>query len=303
MVYRSSFSQHNQFELCKRMWYFNKVLNIQIPQDMCYAHGGSIVHKCLEEYYNNKKNFLSNEQKQSYIINTLKELFNNKWKEYKLDESKISHKKPEYWDMVLNGINLDKTITDTELKIFFDDALCFIDTVDKINKEISDWKTSTRSEDNEYEYEKQVKFYSWLYYKKYNIILNKCVIHYLKYQGQKGILEHNPNLNTIKEMENWYYNILNEMEKLINKKEMPNKCNNCFVFCPYPNICEDYPEVQNNKLDFKITILGHYIKLDGDISELLDKGLTKKFSYELKNSHWIKKNNPFVNNTQHKSIS
>jgi superfamily II DNA or RNA helicase len=46
------------------------------------------------------------------------------------------------------------------------------------------------------------------------------------------------------------------------------------------------------EVSIKLIIQGNYITIDGEMNPLLVKGINTKFSYELKNAHFIRKNNP-----------
>jgi superfamily II DNA or RNA helicase len=283
MTYRGSFSQCNMFDKYPRQWFFQYILKIPFFSDMCYANAGSAVHHCLEKYYQNK----------NIDLQELKNFLITEWLKYKLEVSKINHKQDEYWGMVLNSKDLNLDLTSTELKIFFDDALAYIDGVNTNFHYIYDHKTSTRSEENEVEYRKQVLFYAWMYYRKFNIIPKKCVVCYLKYSGTKGIMEFEFNENDIKEIEQWYNNCLKGIEQTILENKVPNKCKTCNFFCPYKEECNK----QDNEFVVNLTINNSYVILNCNITELLHKGLNKKYSYELKNSFFIKKKYPNANTT------
>lgn len=283
MVYRSSFSQSSAYSKCARMWFFNKVLKIDVPQDFCYANAGSVVHTLLEDYYS-KKCIDREEMRKNFDI---------EWQKYELEKSKIALKKPEYWLMVINGIELDIDITSTELRIEYDDILCFIDTVNNIIHEIRDWKTSVRRPENEKEYAQQLKLYAWMYYRKFKIIPSKVTVEYLRYKGEKGKLSFKPIIKDIIEIANWYINIRKEMERWIATKKLPPKCERCFIFCPYKDICDNY-EIQ---LNYTLRLNGQYITVEGHISKILNNQLSKKFSYELKDAYWIKQKKPHANTT------
>jgi len=195
MVWRSSFSQNMKFTKCPRAWYFDKILKIRPESDMCYAHGGTLIHTCLEKYY--KGEFKG--------LDDIKEFFSSKWHWYDLDldrgtqpydlgTTRIKYKKDEYWSMILNGINLNLHITDNEMVIEFDDVIMYLDAVDKHGHNIDDWKSSTRREENEKEYMMQVKYYAWGYYRKFGIIPNNVAVRYLKYPGSKQSLGCQPTL-------------------------------------------------------------------------------------------------------------
>jgi len=59
-----------------------KIKKVPAIQDLMYAHGGSSIHKVLEEYYNGA----------TADIDKLKELFNQQWTSHKLDETKLKLK-------------------------------------------------------------------------------------------------------------------------------------------------------------------------------------------------------------------
>jgi len=278
----TSFSQNILFSKCSLAWYFMYVKKIPVLTDMSYANAGNIVHKILEIYYSKK----------IIDINLLKEEFNKLWGKYKLNNI-VNEKKESYWLMILNGIEVNKKFTSLELKIFYPDVVGFLDGVNTNEDEIVDWKTSTRSEENEEEYKKQMIFYSWLFYRKFDRLPKKCIVYYLKYNGTNGKLIIKPNLEDIKKIENWHNDIRENMDKIRNNVSTPLKSKICFFFCPYPNLCNS----NENILKFILNIRGNYIFIDGPFTDLLHKGLTYNFSYELKNAHFIKKANPNINTT------
>jgi superfamily II DNA or RNA helicase len=291
---RSSFSQHTTFDRCKRWWYFQKVANIQVVTDMCYADGGNVVHKILEKWYNKEYKDLEEAKKD----------FANIWLEKKLDASKLSMTDNSYWLMCVEGINLNLNLTSTEFKILYDDIVAYIDAVNTNEDIIYDYKSSTRSEENEKEYADQMKLYSWLYYRKFNRLPKRCIVLYLKYSGSKSTLEINPTMEDIAQVHAWYDNILREMDDVKREQKLPPMCETCHFFCPYKEICTQAEE-QNN---FVIRIRGNNLFLEGVLTNLLIAGIKKKFSYELKDAYFIKKNNPMANtiinfwSDKHKSL-
>lgn len=284
MEYRSSFSQHWMFTNCKRWWYYSKIKKIVVVSDMCHADAGTVVHECLKLYYDDK----------TTSINSIKEEFEKKWKQKKLDESKIKFKKDNYWVMVLDGIKLSKDITSTELKIYYPEVLAYLDGISTHLHEIYDWKTSSqRTEENENEYKHQGLLYALLYYKRFGVLPKKIIFYYLALTNSNKEYIIEPTIKDIKYIEEWYNNILENMKEMIMTEKVPKKCNNCHVFCPYKEYCE----LDKKELRFVLHIFGNHIQLQGPITELLEKGIKKKFSYELKNAHWIKKARPNANTT------
>jgi len=225
----TSFSQNNMYSNCSRCWYFKYVKKLQTDDDMCYANAGNVVHKCLQEYY-------TNNSPQAII----RDLFDKKWQHYKIDESKIADKKEEYWNMVLNGINVKVKITTAELKIFYPDVVGYLDVVNTTDDEISDWKTSTRRPENENEYIHQLKFYSYLYFRKFSRLPKKATVYYLKYDGEEAKLEFVPTMHDISVISKWHLNIRKGMDAIIESNKIPDCADECMMFCPFKDVCKDY---------------------------------------------------------------
>jgi len=275
------------FEHCPRMWYFEKILKIPIEQDTKYMDAGTCLHDTMEKHYN----------KEFKDITETKEYFNKRWKELKLDETDLQ--KDEYWLMVLRGIEVDRKFTSMELKIYYPEVVAYLDGVNTETHEIVDWKTSKREKwngivENEAEYERQVKLYAWLYKRKFGVIPKKLTVYYLRYTGEKGEMNFFPTEEDVQEAEKWYKEINKKQEYYADKKICPGKCDECYKWCRYKDHCEKYDV---KRLDYKIHTLNNYMKVEGPIPEILDKQLTKKFSYELKGAYFIKKNNPYANTT------
>jgi superfamily II DNA or RNA helicase/CRISPR/Cas system-associated exonuclease Cas4 (RecB family) len=281
---KSSFSQHNLFAMCPKTWYWSYILKIPQVSDMCYANGGTCIHKTLQKYYtDNKKN-----------MEECKEVFGDNWQKFHLDDTKLKLKRDEYWLMCVNGFKLNKTFTSTEFKIFFPEVVCYIDALNTNEHEIVDWKSSTRSEENEHEYKMQMNLYAWLYYRKFNVIPNKCTIYYLKNNGTKGELSFSFTMEDIQYIEKWYYDILEKMKYYIENPDKLPLFNRDFFFAPYKAFWDNE---ENGKLSYTLHIYGNYIQIEGLITELLKKGIEKKFSYELKDAFFIKKRNRYANTT------
>jgi len=276
----TSFSQNNLFEQCPRAWFFSYIKKIPSISDMSYADAGSVLHKVLEKFY----------KKEITDINKLKDEFELQWGKKKFNDV-VANKKESYWLMVLNGVNLEKEFTSLEMKIFFPDVVAYLDGVNTQNDEIIDWKSSTRSKENEEEYKKQLTFYSYLYYRKFERLPKRAIIYYLKYSGSKGELSITPTMEDIKQIEDWHFKIREEMGNIILDKKTPPRCSECFFFCPYPNLCNGGESV----FKFTLNIRGNYIFIDGPFTDLLHKGLVHNFSYELKNAYFMKKANPNIN--------
>lgn len=276
-----SYSQSSIFEKCPRQWYYQYLKKIPVESDMSYANAGTVVHKCLELHHN----------KVFDRIGPLNTQFNILWNKYKLDKSFLDNKKENYWNMVLNGIDHKVKITEQEMKIMFDDVIGYIDGVDEKNHTILDWKTSTRTKEKDEEYSKQLKFYSYLYNRKCNTIPKEATVYYLKYTGKKGKLTIIPTEKDVNAMDDWHLTQRMNMERIRQHKLIPERVKECNPWCPYKNICES----DGVELSYSLILKNNYIYINGPISEILNRQLLKKFSYELKNAFFIKKNCPQAN--------
>jgi len=274
---RSSFSQHELFENCSRLWFYNYVLGIRPDSDMSYANAGNAIHECLELHY---KNDIS--------INDVKTAFKIKWKQKGLENGILKDKQDAYWLMIVEGINKDLVITDTEMELSFPDCKGYLDVVNTNNDKIFDWKSSTRGPWNEKSYKKQMLLYSWLYFRKFNKLPSECIVYYLKYTGTKGEIRFTPEMEEVLEIETWYYDILKQMITLRETKILPEKVEECYMFCP-DALKETCMNNMQGEIDIKIIILGNFIKVFGPITPMLHYGIQKKFSYVLKDSFFILK--------------
>lgn len=288
----TSFSQSSMFEKCPRCWYLTYIKKIPVVQDLMYANAGKVTHEVLQEYYDRKIT----------VMDDIKEFFKRRWLYYKLDETKLKFNESEYWLMVVEGINLNLQITSTELKIFFDDVVGYLDALNSSEDIVHDWKSSNRRQENEEEYSKQMLFYAYLYNRKFNRIPKQLVVHYLRHTGSKSTLVIKPTIDDVNKIEIWHKDIIIKMQEVRDNNKEPERCKECHMFCPFTNLCCD-----DGELDFKIITIGNNLYLEGPISDLLHKGLEKKFSYELKNAYWIKRKYPTANTTvrfwnQHKRM-
>lgn len=275
------------FNTCPRSWYMKYVQKIPGVEDLTYAHRGNVVHHCLEEYYPDK----------TKPVKEVKQQFEREWKEYKLDESFLKHKKDETWLMVLNGINLDLDVTSTELKIFFPDVVSYLDVVDSKNLRVFDWKSSTRHPRNEESYLFQLKFYSWLYKRKFGVLPSEVGVFYLKYSGSKSELKHAPTDEDVERVEEWHSTTRERMNHYINHPEDLPDFNQDYFFSPYKhlwNLNEKDPDALHS---YVLKIRDSYIYVKGKLDEFLQRHLDRKFSYELKQAYFMKKNNPNAKTT------
>ncbi len=146
-----------------------------------YGLGGSIVHKCLEEYHKIKDR------------EKINEMFLELWEERNLNNMFGFNGKPlikmEYHHALLKGMDFIDTkydVIESELDFLFPykdgiNKKGFADIVAYSNgvKKIVDWKTSS-SLDTGIQFKTQVLFYAHLYYCKTGEIINDAIIEYLK---------------------------------------------------------------------------------------------------------------------------
>ena len=277
----TSFSQNVLARSCLKCWYYTYILNLKPANvDMSYADAGKVLHEVIELHYKQKS------------LDELKSIFEAKWKDKKLDTGILTNKKDSYWLMALNCINKNIPLTSNEFKIFFPDVVGYLDGIDTTNDIIHDWKSSTISEDNKHEYTLQMNFYAYLYYRHFQRIPKKCVVHYLKLNNSNGELVIIPTLQSIMEAEDWHFKTREMISNAIAENKF-DKCidsgRDCHFFCAFKDMCVNNSE---GKLSLVLELLGNYIKINGPITPLLHKGLDKKFSYELKNAFFIKKQRP-----------
>jgi superfamily II DNA or RNA helicase len=284
MTYKrpTSFSQNMLFWNCPRTWYMKYVQKIPGIEDLVYAHRGSVVHNCLEEFYPEK----------TKTVQEIKELFESEWDKYNLSTSKLKKQKDASWLMVLNAMEFDLPSTSTELKIFYPDVVAYIDLLDTNEGVITDWKTSTRSHHNEKEYMMQVKFYAWLYYRKFGVLPTLTNVKYLKYTGTKSELGCVPTMEDVEAAEKWHFETRRRMNYYIEYPDKLPAFNQDYFFCPYKHLWDLESKPKDNILTFILQINGNYIYLKGDLNTKLNEHISKKFSYELKDAFFIKKNRP-----------
>jgi len=236
---------------CPRQFYYKKVLKLPDDGDKKYGQAGSVVHDMLDEYYRSKFHSIK-----------LNNIFDNKWyKKYSLPE--VIDKKRNintYKSMFLKALKLKLRITMTELVIDFNDFKYIIDGVtlspishndtgDNINPNVSkniisrnnkfitiiDWKTSwEKSSFNVNDYTMQLRCYAWGYYRKYGIIVDKCIVYYLN-TGET--IKIKPNIDTITKTEKFFNSVINRINNAngLGIKHYP--CKKCDDFCPYVKRC------------------------------------------------------------------
>ncbi len=283
----TSFSQNNMFWTCPRSWYMKYVQKIPGIDDLKYAHRGNVVHHCLEKYYPDK----------TMTTAEVKVLFETEWKTFGLDNTSLKNKKDETWLMILRGMELDLDFTSTELKIWYPDVVGYIDAVNTKKGIYSDWKSSTLSEHNKNEYTMQLKYYAWLYYRKFNKVPIYCNVYYLKYTGTKGEFGFTPTTEDIENAKKWHYKTRERMGYFIDHPERLPPFNKGYFFCPYKHLWDLDSKSPTDLMKFVIDLYGNFFYIKGDVDNFLSNHFAKKYSYELKTAFFIKKANPNANTT------
>ncbi|MFW5890804.1 MAG: RecB family exonuclease [bacterium] len=272
-IKRSSFSQHSLFNKCPRSWYYRYIKKVPEEQEFKHMNAGSVLHTVLEQFYLGNLKFLED----------VKTLFDLEWKKYKLENTDLN--KDEFWLMIINGMNVNVPINKTELNLKFDNITSYLDAVDTNEHKIYDWKSSKRAPYNEEDYLQQLKVYCWLYYRQFNIIPKEASVFYLRYSGSKGILSFKPTLKDIEETKEWYEKILSKMQYYVDNPDKLPLFNYNYDWSPFKHLWG----TENDMLKYKLYLISSWIKVEGPMSPILNNQLKKKFSYKLKNAHFIKK--------------
>jgi len=269
---RTSFSQSTLFWTCPRTWHNKYILDLPREESLEFANRGTIVHKCMETYY----------PKKTYSIKEIKSLFDHMWyNDYHMDETFLANKYDESWGMVVNGINLNLDISEVELELAFDDVKGYIDGVvyDKSTKTwkvfFLDWKTSTRAHQNEFEYIMQLKYYCYLYFRKFNILPSKVMVVYLKYTGDFAFLTVTPTMQDVKNAETFHKKTLEKMKYFIDNPDKIPDYNMNYEWSPYKHLWK----VPSDKFIVNLQLSGNYIYFKNDLPIVVLQQIKKKFSY------------------------
>jgi RecB family exonuclease len=175
----------NLYEQSQMQFYFEYIAkadkDTNVPE--CYGVAGNIVHSLLEKYNNQD-------------IYDIKTHFNMLWEEQGLgnllDIKGNLLSKEKYFKCVERGVDLsniyDIISKDEEIKIPFLETKNFniglkgiIDVIAKDSESVLliDWKTSN-SKDKSGKFRTQALFYSYLYYKEYDVVPKAVIFQYLK---------------------------------------------------------------------------------------------------------------------------
>jgi superfamily II DNA or RNA helicase len=279
---RLSHSQLDTFLKCKRWWYLSYVEKIQVPSDTRHMRRGSCFHKVAEFILLNNP-----------TIEQMKQKFEEQWIEQKLTD--FEERKTETLLALVEFFNtrpLD--ITTTEMKLYRTDPE-FVSYLDAVKHKdnvavVIDYKTSSQVSDD---YRSQMMRYAWNFWKQFNII-PVTEVWFVMFQPIRKVVysftweELNECEQEIRDSSNFMDDNLSNKKAFVCCKDEGKQCH---FFCPYGNICANE---KSDNMNFVLHLLGNYIYLEGELHPTLNKQLHKKFSYELQNAHWIKKNNPMA---------
>jgi len=162
---------------------------------------------------------------------------------------------------------------------------------------ITDWKTSTRSDHNETEYMMQVKYYAWLYHRKFGKLPTRTDVKYLKYTGTKAELGCEPTMKDIQAAKDWHNHVRERMSYFVRNPHKLPPFNKSYFFCPYKHLWDTEFKDPNTIMRFVIEKYGNFFFIKGKMDDFLLEHFKKKYSYELKNAFFIKKAKPNANTT------
>lgn len=282
-----SYSLLGLYKSCQRNFYYTKIAKMKHTDFVTEVYGkaGSIVHDCMENYYNSYKN-------KKISKDEIKKIFDDKWEEEKIDTMPgfFGHrlKKPDYWNAVVNGLNKDYNITKFEENIEFNDMYKikgFIDAVVDDGDCIVDWKTNSNIDEKQKE---QLKYYAYLYYRKHKRLPSKYVLEYLKINKKLEINKDSKDAITIKDVHEVKDMINNFIEEVHAKDKFadwkPDK-SGC-TFCGFKSQCER-DSVNTKEEKFILEIKNGFIYFRNPLTEVFKRVLDKVTSYEIDNKEFV----------------
>lgn len=296
MKFNLSYSSLSLYRESPRTFFYQYILKIKAPDEVSYVYGdaGNIVHSALENYIN----------KQPFNIE-------QEWIKKKLNINKSFNEQPlslpayklcvEIGKRKIDGYRLLGYNLSTESKIEFnyDEEVVikgFIDVI--ITKDntvlLVDWKTDGSADKGKHR--EQRLFYSWMYWKFYKIIPHKCIWYYLKLDKEDS---DSFTLSEIEQFDKYIDKTINEIKQkgMIETNYEIGDLNN--PFNGFRSLME--PKNEENKSEEKtkteIELIPDKIKLRiknarihlEDVPDYFIKDLVGEFSYEVKDSFFVKR--------------
>jgi len=275
--FRGSFSSVFGTYNCPRKFYYQKVAKLPGISNLDYANAGNCVHNLLEDYI------------KRWVPTTYNE-FLLAWKQSSINDLNVD----DYFEMYKNGmIYCDKLRNENltlvpEMCFSFDDIIGFFDVVDVNNHIVIDWKTSKIRPASKKGYIKQLKLYSWLYFRKFGVIPEVRLV-FLR--DTSDIMSITFEKSEIDFIEKEYMQLYEEIkEKITNDYSIDKWATNkkeCF-FCGYKHLCL----YNNNKVTYKFILKENNIYLkanEGVIDGTIDKLIGDNLQYEVAGATFIRK--------------
>lgn len=287
-----SYSAMGNYKACQRGFYYGYVAKVKPGKQFpCWGNAGNAVHTTLE-YANSK------------TVEEMKKIFTDLWDNYDLSGT---NKTPfyknlnfdEYWQAVLNGLARKYDIVKFEEKFEYKDNPTikgFIDVIattkgveftelekkyfennpDLFDKNIVvDWKTNSKKDDGQIE---QLKFYAYLYYRKYKKLPRKFILEYVKIGERTERVMTMSDVNDVKET------LINFFREISTKKVFSDWSYNkksCF-FCAHKDRCKN-DMVDKESETFEIEIKNCKFQIMNPTTTMFDTVALKHFSYEIEN--------------------
>lgn len=286
-----SYSLFSAYKGCQRQVYYSAVAKYT-PEEVMTAYGdaGSIVHTTLENTYFSP-------------LDEAKKLFEELWTKKNLDTTNkgvrgAMLKKEQYWDAVMNGIQKKYDIVMFEQKLQFNDFFnvkgyidAVVDDKDYTNELIEknpdiyddvmivDWKTNTNADEGLAE---QLKFYCYLWYRKYKKIPKRCRLDFVKINKQIT------KTYEFKDVVSVANDIKKFIDDIMSKKKFSDwtyNTDNCF-FCGYKQRCAN-DMVDKDEETFELVIKNSKVYVTNPTNEQFNELMQKYFSYEVDNASFI----------------
>jgi superfamily II DNA or RNA helicase/CRISPR/Cas system-associated exonuclease Cas4 (RecB family) len=302
-----SYSAISQYFGCQRQFWYTYVAKVPSKPDItAYGDAGNVVHSVLQHGYFDP-------------ITVVRDLFEQFWNDAKLSTTNKGNfnrllNKEQYWNAVLNGLAKKYKITKFEEKFEIkDDHLIkgFLDasvtpeierfTTPELqiiaqnpelyeDKIVVDWKTN--SSVDEIGHTNQMKFYAYLWYRKYGKLPKKFIWEYVKI-GQK--LERVMTMTEVMETRDKIQKFINDIyskQSFNDWTPSPDgKRTNCSDgvcnWCPYKERCRSDMNNGSQEEHFKLLIKKGKIYFANPTTELFNEVIDKYFSYEVPNKDFV----------------
>jgi DNA excision repair protein ERCC-3 len=150
-----------------------------------------------------------------------------------------------------------------------------------------DWKTNSESSAKYKTHREQRLFYTWLYWKKYNILVKGCKWYYAEIDD---FMEDSFTMEEVLEFEKELFQIVDDIYNKGDDIEQYEVGDYDTPFNVYRSLCFKEKNRRKNAVTFGIASWGNVSVLIGDITPLLQEGLDRKLSYTKEGAHFIKRN-------------